>query len=241
MANANTRKDFNRYYTEAEEKSLFKILRNTDNVLAKRDLAWMQLLRFTGIRIGILAGKILKNESGRKNGKGEALTLQEANSTPGVGRIIGLTVGEAKNALQTGYLTHRPDISKTKSSGHVFLTKNAKTALNELLKVRRQMGYAENADDQLILGQKNNGLSTRQFQERFSYWANLAGLEGSPHWMRHTTAKRIMKNSTAENPTAIVQNILDHKSINSTTVYTNPDKEDIAFYMAQVCWYDQPE
>lgn len=234
MSNANNRKDFNRYYTEAEEKALFDLLKKTDHILAKRDLAWMQLLRATGIRIGILGGKILK-VNGRKKGKAEALTLAQANESNNVGRLIGLTVGEAKNALKTGRLLHRPDISKTNSNGDLFLTKKAQHALNQLLKIRRQMGYAENADEQLILGQKNNGLSIRQFQERFSFWANQVGLQGSPHWMRHTTAKRMMKNSTADNPMAIVQNMLDHKTVNSTAVYTAPDKEDMEFYMTQVC------
>jgi len=235
MANANTRKDFHRYYTQSEEKALFKLLKNTDHILAKRDLAWMQLLRATGIRIGILGGKILKNEDGRKRGKKEALTMDEAQENENVGRLIGLTVGEAKTALLTGYLTHRTDISKTKSNGNVHLTKNGRAALTQLLKIRRDMGYPENHDGQLILGQKNNGLSIRQFQERFSYWANQVGLKGSPHWMRHTVAKRMMADSVAKNPVAIVQSVLDHKNPSSTAVYTAPDKEDIAFAMSRVC------
>lgn len=235
MANANNRKQFDRYYTEAEEKKLFKLLKNTDCVFAKRDLAWMQFLRFTGIRIGVLGGKVLKDANKRKAGTDVALTLQEAQEKGNVGKLLGLTVGEAKNAIKTGYLTVRPDITKTNSAGHTYMAKAAKAALTELLKIRKKMGHPENADEQLIIGKKNNGLSIRQFQERFSYWANLAGLAGSPHWMRHTMAKRIIKNSTATDPMGIVQNILDHNSINSTTVYTAPDKEDIALAMEQIC------
>lgn len=216
MANAINRKEFDRYFTETEEKSLFSLLKRTDHILAKRDLAWMQFLRFTGIRIGVLAGKDIK-EAGKK-----------------VGRINGLTVGEAKDALRTGYLNERADIAKRGQAKQTFLTKNAKGALAELLKIRKAMGYAQNAEAPLIMGQKGNGLSKRQFQVRFQHWCQQLGFKGSPHWMRHTLAKRIMKNSTADDPRGVVQNYLGHQSLNSTTVYTAPDKEDIEFHLEEV-------
>ena len=53
MAKANNREHLDRDYPEAEEKKLFKLLKHTDCVFAKRDLAWMQFLRLTGIRIGV--------------------------------------------------------------------------------------------------------------------------------------------------------------------------------------------
>lgn len=218
MANATQRKEFDRYFTESEEKSLFSLLNMTDHILAKRDLAWMKLLRFTGIRIGILSGKTIKNKAGHKTGL-----------------IEGLTVGEARAAIQSGYLIERNDIAKRGHGKQTFLSKNAKAALTELLQVRKKMGFAQNADAPLVMGQKGNGLSIRQFQERFKMWCKKLGFNGSPHWMRHTLAKRIMKNSTADDPRAIVQNHLGHSSLNSTAVYTAPDKEDIAFHIEQVC------
>lgn len=216
MANANNRQDFDRYYTEEEEKKLFKLIKRTDHILAKRDLAWMQFLRFTGVRIGILGGKTLK-ENGKK-----------------VGLVPGITVGEAREAITTKYLNERAAVTKTGKAKATYVSVNAISALNDLLKIRRQMGYPMNMDAPLIMGQKGNGLSVRQYQERFKHWADLAGVKGSPHWMRHTTAKRIMKNSTASDPRALAQVQLGHANINSTAVYTAPDKEDLAFFMEQV-------
>ena len=46
---------FERYLTEREERQLFKHIAQFESPLAKRDLAWMRLLRQTGIRVGSLA------------------------------------------------------------------------------------------------------------------------------------------------------------------------------------------
>ena len=60
-------------------------------------------------------------------------------------------------------------------------------------------------------------------------WVGLAGLErgGSPHWFRHTLAKRIMKNSTAEQPLHIVMAVLGISNINNALLYAGPDLDDV--------------
>lgn len=45
-----------RYLTESEETQLFKTVKMFGDVYARRDSAWMQLLRQTGIRVGTMAG-----------------------------------------------------------------------------------------------------------------------------------------------------------------------------------------
>ena len=47
---------FNRYLTQAEERTLFKHVRQFACVLARRDHAWMRLARNTGLRVGTMAG-----------------------------------------------------------------------------------------------------------------------------------------------------------------------------------------
>ncbi len=216
MANANRRQVFDRYYTEAQEKILFKTVDEQKKVLARRDAQWMHLLRNTGMRIGILAGKDLKQD-GKK-----------------MGHVAGFTVGEAKHTIASGYFEFRGDVKKGGHGQRLMATKKAIVCLKELLKIRKEMGYVLEHDGPLIMGQKGAGLSVRQFQERFKYWANKAGLQGSPHWMRHTAAKRIMQNSTAEDPRAIVQSVLDHQDINTTYIYTMPDKEEVEAIMEEV-------
>ncbi|MFW6341006.1 MAG: tyrosine-type recombinase/integrase [Wenzhouxiangella sp.] len=47
---------FNRYLTQAEERQLFRHIKQFGAVYARRDLAWMRLARNTGLRVGTMAG-----------------------------------------------------------------------------------------------------------------------------------------------------------------------------------------
>lgn len=190
------RKVFKRYFTVQEERQLFRTLAQLSDIYARRDLAWMKLLRQTGIRVETLAG---------------------------------LNVHDARQAISTKYLELRPEITKRGQGGRVFVTAKAKAALRALLKIRREMGYADAPDEPLVYSRKHKRMSIRSYESRTRHWCQMAGLDidASPHWFRHTLAKRIMKNSTADDPRGVVQVALGHASITSTSVYTQPDKEDI--------------
>jgi len=203
------RRDFHRYLTEAEERRLLQTVRERAGGetqaqrLARRDLHWMRLLRYTGIRVATLAG---------------------------------LDVADARQALAGGYLVLRDAISKRGQGGQVFLTKKARFSLVQLLRLRRELGHAEAADAPLLMSRRRKRLSVRSLQARMRFWCDLAGIEtrASPHWWRHTLAKRLMKNSTAEDPRGIVQAALGHRSITSTAVYTLPDKEQVIAALREV-------
>lgn len=190
------RKAFKRYFTEAEERQLFRTVGNVVDIHARRDYAWMRLLRQTGIRVETLAG---------------------------------LNVHDAQDALASKYLDLRPEITKGNRGGRIFITRKARAAFKDLLAIHREMGHGMATDSPLIFSRKHRRMSVRSFEARTRHWCNMAGLEdsGTPHWFRHTLAKRIMKNSTAEDPRGVVQVALTHASINSTAVYTLPDKEDV--------------
>lgn len=203
------RKDFHRYLTEVEERRLFGAIAERAGGdthaqrLAKRDLNAFRLLRYTGIRVGALAG---------------------------------LSVEDARAALAAGHLVLRDAISKRGQGGQVHLTKKARAALQALLTLRRTLQPAPGADTALLVSRNRKGLSVRSLQARMAHWRAVAGLEAkaSPHWWRHTLAKRLMKNSTADDPRGIVQAALGHRSITSTAVYTLPDKEQVASALEEV-------
>lgn len=140
------------------------------------------------------------------------------------------TCADARQALREGYQTVRGEINKGRKTTKTYLNKRAKTALQDLLRIRKAQGHVEHPDQPLVMSRKRRGLSVRSFQARMSYWREQAGLDvkASPHWLRHTLAKRLIKRSTARNPLGIVQAALDHSSISSTAVYTQPDREDLA-------------
>lgn len=152
-----------------------------------------------------------------------------------VGALSGLTVADARTALADRHLTIRPEINKGKASYKIFLGKNADKALRLLLKIRRAMGHPEQYDAPLILSRESNAMSIRAFQQRCKKWAELAGVTNvSPHWFRHTLAMRIMQDSTAQDPRGVVMASLGHKNINSTAIYTQPDKLTLQRIMQEV-------
>ncbi|EGV50025.1 tyrosine-type recombinase/integrase [Candidatus Endoriftia persephone] len=150
--------------------------------------------------------------------------------------MAGLSVGDATAALRDRYLILRPEITKRSQGGKVFLTNKARRALRDLLQIRREMGYPESADLPLVYSRKHKRMSIRSYQDRMRHWCRAAGLEvkASPHWFRHTLAKRLMKNSTAKDPRGVVQGALNQRDPRSTAVYTLPDREDIEDAMEEV-------
>jgi site-specific recombinase XerD len=152
-----------------------------------------------------------------------------------VGALAGLTVGDAIEALSEKHLTIRGEINKGNVSGKIYLGKQAEKALKLLLKVRRELGHAEQTDGALVMSREHKGMSKRSLQHQAKKWGKLAGLTGfSPHWLRHTLAMRIMHNSTAKDPRGVAMAVLLHKNINSTAIYTQPDKTTLQNTMQEV-------
>lgn len=201
------RNTFTTYFTEREEKQLLKTLKDCSTVYARRDHAWMRVLRHSGMRIEALAG---------------------AN------------VYDAKQALLEGKYYIRPEILKGHKDGgkghYVTVNKSLRQALKDLLGIRRAMKLPDFDDRPLVVSRKGGRMGVRAYQHAMTSWCRKAGIdvEGSPHWWRHTLAKRLMKNSTAPDPRAVVMSVLGHKDLNSTIIYTLPDKEDIELAMQEV-------
>lgn len=141
--------------------------------------------------------------------------------------LVGMTVGDARNALQTHYFKVRPEINKRNTGYQFYATKKGRLALNALLQIRSEMGYEEQAEAPLIMSRNHHGMSERSFQDRLQKWRLSAGLtiEISPHWFRHTKAMRIMQSDSVQDPRGTAQSALGHSSIESTAVYTQPSRE----------------
>lgn len=140
-----------------------------------------------------------------------------------------LSVGDARAALSSNYLVLSDEISKGGRGYKVFLVKRAQLALRRLLRIRKEMGAGGDFEAPLIMSRNHQGMSVRSFQSRMQRWVKMAGLDvkASPHWWRHTVAKRLMKNSAADDPRGVVMGVLGHASVVSTSIYTMPDREDI--------------
>ncbi|AWL12789.1 hypothetical protein HMF8227_02337 [Saliniradius amylolyticus] len=213
---------FESYYTEAEEKRLFSTLRRVDDLAAKRDYYVCLLFRETAVRLGVLFGPDARKA--------------ERENLP----MLGFTLGNARDSLKEEYLVFEAANNKRQKKHPVHLNKSATAALKQLLSLHKQMTRHWDWDlphDErpLIVGRlRNRGLSRRNFQERFRYWCDQAEVPmGTVHWLRHTWAKRYLERS--ESPAALrhVQAVLGHANINTTAIYTRPDKEALVNAMQE--------
>jgi integrase/recombinase XerC len=70
----------------------------------------------------------------------------------------------------------------------------------------------------------NTHLTTRQAQRVTSFYGTAAlGIPLWPHMLRHSFATRVLRSSN----TRIVQQLLGHKKLSSTQIYTHPNTDDL--------------
>ncbi|MCG6265341.1 site-specific integrase [Vibrio vulnificus] len=212
---------FLHYFTEQEERQLFKTVKETYGIYAQRDYYWMLLMRETAVRLGILAGPHAK--------KAQELNLP----------MLGLTVGDAEQSLEEGYLIYDSTNAKGKKKHPIALNKSAIHALKQLLKIHVEMSQGIEWDTPrlerpLFLSRNRQAMSRRSFQSRFSTWCRLANVpEGTPHWLRHSWAKRYLERTTSPDALRRVQAVLGHSNIATTSVYTTPDRESLSSAMRE--------
>lgn len=204
---------FVRYLTEEQQLRLWRTIGlQTGNPVARRDMAWLRLLSETGLRLGEFAR---------------------------------VTVGDAMAALRSGYLfipkeyrkgwNRRPSAAGTLRNPpedlRVLMTETRRHWLRELLAARALLTGFESAEvgAPLVLGYAGRPMTARAFEKRCTHWGLLAGMPDgfSPHWLRHTYAKNVMRRSTAKDPRGVVKALLGHKSIATTGIYTEVDKEEV--------------
>jgi site-specific recombinase XerD len=143
-----------------------------------------------------------------------------------VSPLSQLTLEDAKEALLDGHLQVRAETNKGEKPYAVYLNRTARKMLGRLIRIRREMGAPEMPDSPLIMSRNHHRMSVRGLQNSMAVWVKEARLKvkATPHWLRHTFAKRLVERSTARNPLVIVQHALGHSDINSTAIYTFPDR-----------------
>ena len=191
-----------RYLTPAEQQTLLRTVSQPANLLARRDAAWINALMLSGLRI---------EEFSR------------------------ITLGCAAAALQSKYLFVPKEHRKGRQHDHsVFVTVQLRAALASLIQIRFEITGEKDADvdGALVVSRQHKTcapMSVRSFQLRFKHWAALAGLpdDASPHWLRHTRAMNIMRQSAAQDPRGVAKAALGHRNSSSTGVYTGVVREDV--------------
>lgn len=140
-----------------------------------------------------------------------------------------ITLPDVYEALKTNYLfipkENRKGREGKKRDHSVYVTEPLRKHLLALV----MMNEGDDPHAPLVPGRNGDPLSVRSYQARLKYWAIKAGLSKnfSPHWLRHTRAMDILKNSSSKEPLRIIQTALGHTNINTTMVYLKMDQEEL--------------
>ena len=98
-------------------------------------------------------------------------------------------------------------------------------AVNQWLDVRSKL--AKTDEEALFVGTKGVRLGQRAIQARISHWGKKNGIQQGvyPHLLRHSFATHLLE---ASGDLRAVQELLGHKDISSTQIYTHLDFQHLA-------------
>ncbi len=145
----------------------------------------------------------------------------------------GLRVGEVVKLLQTDlyYINEvlqsmlvREEIAKNKTERTIPLSSRIQSAIEEMYKNWWRDGIGFSTDYAFYQTNPDAPLTTRQVERIMRAAAMKSiGRPIHPHVLRHTFASRLMRTVNAR----IVQELLGHKHMTSTQIYTHPNQEDL--------------
>jgi len=132
-----------------------------------------------------------------------------------VGEVVTLRVDDVEMNGRSGWLTVRG--GKGNKTRRVPLNSEARQALKAWLDER-----PHGAGDWLFLSRMGNPLSARDVQRMVAEYARIAGVEATPHTLRHTFATRAVEKGV---DVATLAAILGHSRIETTGRYLHPTAE----------------
>lgn len=187
-----------KYLTEEQINALLEAV-STHNAIGKRDLAMIELLYATGLRVTELV----------------TLSLENISLNQGLVRVIGKANKER--------LIPMGEIALEKVKDYI------ESARDELLRgaVKRTSKRVKvNHNANILFPSKQGNVMTRQtFWHRIKYYATLADIDAeklSPHVLRHAFATHLVNNGA---DLRVVQMLLGHSDLSTTQIYTHVARE----------------
>lgn len=156
-----------------------------------------------------------------KRGKRRDIAIIEVLANTGLraGELAQLARDDIEIAPRKGAVTVRS--GKGAKYRQVPLNADARRAISEYLEVRPQDG-----GERLFVGQRGTGLTPSAIWRVVKQYGLRAGLDISPHTLRHTFGTRLVRSKGIDLVT--VATMMGHESLDTTAIYTKPSEQDMA-------------
>jgi len=160
----------------------------------------------------------------RKGIRNQCIALVMLDAGLRVSEVTGLEVADLwfSNAPVTSVLV-RPEIAKNHKERTVPVSTRLSEAISKMFMAYWSDHYKNGHDRAFVSPSSQKSLTTRQLRRIISYAAISAlGRSVHPHVLRHTFASKLMRVTNMRT----VQELLGHKNITSTQIYTHPNEQD---------------
>ena len=168
---------------------------------------------------GIELRRLLREVHKSGNKRDIAIIEVLANTGLRVGELVSLAMEDVELSERKGQVTVRS--GKGAKYRQVPLNADARRALYGYLEVRPQ-----GVTDYFFVGQRGIGLTPSAIWRLVKRYGQGAGLEISPHTLRHTFGTRLVRENGVD--LVSVASMMGHESLDTTAVYTQPSEEDMA-------------
>lgn len=138
-----------------------------------------------------------------------------------ISEVTNLNLDDFKNLNQRRQEVVIVRMGKGGKFRTVPLNKDAVEAIKEWLAVR---GDSKNNDPAVFISERRSRMTDRAIRKALEKYFRMAGIDASPHCLRHTAAKKIVDESGQLTHAML---ILGHENIQTTQRYVTPSEDDI--------------
>lgn len=134
-----------------------------------------------------------------------------------IGELCDLELGDLELSERKGMVQVRE--GKGQKARKVPLNRTARASLRAWLERRPEGG------GKVFKGKRGEDLTSHGLRRRLEDIGRRAGLEATPHHLRHTFAKNLVEAGVSLEKVAM---LLGHSNLNTTRIYTVPSQNDLA-------------
>lgn len=205
-------------------KSFFKYLESKAKVITQnpaRELESPKIDKRNPIYLTFEESKrLLNNISGNHKERNYCIIMLFLNCGLRLSELVGINISNIKEDTLTV-------IGKGNKERTVYLNESCLEAINDYLEVRVEPDDEEDKDALFVSGKRKriSKKAVQSFLKKYLVEAELTGKKYTVHKLRHTSATLLYKHGKVD--IRVLQQILGHKSVATTQIYTHVDEEQL--------------